>query len=120
MYDFGSIDDIPVEEYVFKNGLAHFNMILSDGNTNTDARKTLIIPGFRMNEKGSIVPLREDRNLATFPPNKDNVERQIRALISASTVKSSDKICICVNEESEEIGMAVIPNKKWYPVYSMI
>lgn len=121
MYDFKAINEVPVMEFSFKVPLAHYCMMFSDGNPDPKKRYIVLVPGFRIDTKGKLV----SRNGTSvdpieFRPSKDNVEKQLLNLLKACPASSSDMIILCQNEETEETGMAVVPKKKWYPVFSMI
>ena len=121
MYDFGEIRNISIEEIVFKKSLAHFGVSISDGNPDHKIRHIVTIPGFKMDTTGAVIPRRgTSHNEIVFPPSKENVEKQLRVLIDSSKESKDEKIVLCIDEEREEIGIAMIPNKKWYPVWSMI
>ena len=122
MYDFRVINDVTIQEYTFKTGLAHFGMVISDGNIDHTKRICIVIPGFCMDSKGMVISKRSFANSSgpeTFP-EKINVEKQLFSLIENSKITKNEKIFLCLNEETKEIGMAVVPNKKWYPVFSII
>lgn len=118
MYDFGNVNDVEVDEFIFKKGLVHLGMAISDGKDNPRERNIVFLPGFSLNDIGQVIPRRDDTGV--FPPDKVHVENQIIALMRSQTMKPNDKVVLCINEETEQIAMAVVPNKKWYPVFSVI
>jgi hypothetical protein len=126
MYGFTNIEGFPVWEYYFKEGLAKFSMMITDGDENPLKRTVIIIPGFYMNDKGEILSISHIRKHGykdvCFLPPKDKVEQQVKAMVSGCkhvAIKESDTIIICASEESKQIGMVMAPKKDWKPMFSI-
>ena len=126
MYGFDGVKGLLIMEYFFKKGSCHFAMAFSNGDLDPSKREVFFIPGFSLDEKGEVILKSQVKAGAevTFLPPKSGVEKQLNLCVEHSKIKPEEvgnyMVILCANEETKEIGMVVLPKKKWVPVFSTI
>jgi len=128
MYGFDGIKGLLVKEYFFKKGSCYSAMSFSDGDPDPHKRQIFLVPGFYMDESGAVffwkTLLVHPELAVSFLPPKTGVETQLNLCVEDSKIKPEEvgnyMVILCANEETKEIGMVVVPKKKWVPVFSTI